>query len=212
VIVSTPTGYPPAWSAITDICRRHGLTLIEDCCLALGSRYRGQLVGTFGRRVLLLPVEQAVYLWIGRWPWFHDRDLAAESRFVEQDLVQPTIGKLPCSELSCCVYRAFDLSRTTASRRTLLGVDAKSLVSVPRARANFGLRWSRIFFKGMTVCRPAPGFDNWQARSQHRAPPANDPLYDSLLSEKGWPVRQLPSNGPVLVATRCGVAVRSSPG
>ena len=34
--------------AIVSLCRRHGLWLIEDCCDALGSTYRGQLVGTFG--------------------------------------------------------------------------------------------------------------------------------------------------------------------
>ena len=33
---------------MTACARRHGLWLIEDCCDALGSTYRGQLVGTFG--------------------------------------------------------------------------------------------------------------------------------------------------------------------
>ena len=31
-----------------EICRKHGLWLIEDNCDALGSRYNGQLTGTFG--------------------------------------------------------------------------------------------------------------------------------------------------------------------
>jgi CDP-4-dehydro-6-deoxyglucose reductase, E1 len=30
------------------LCRRHNLWLVEDCCDALGSTYRGQSVGTFG--------------------------------------------------------------------------------------------------------------------------------------------------------------------
>jgi CDP-6-deoxy-D-xylo-4-hexulose-3-dehydrase len=30
------------------IARKHGLWLIEDCCDALGSRYQGRSVGTFG--------------------------------------------------------------------------------------------------------------------------------------------------------------------
>ena len=34
--------------AITAFCKKHKLWLIEDCCEALGSTYKGQKVGTFG--------------------------------------------------------------------------------------------------------------------------------------------------------------------
>jgi CDP-6-deoxy-D-xylo-4-hexulose-3-dehydrase len=34
--------------AVTDFTRRHNLWLIEDCCDALGSTYKGRNVGTFG--------------------------------------------------------------------------------------------------------------------------------------------------------------------
>jgi CDP-6-deoxy-D-xylo-4-hexulose-3-dehydrase len=34
--------------AVTEFARRHNLWLIEDCCDALGSTYRGRNVGTFG--------------------------------------------------------------------------------------------------------------------------------------------------------------------
>jgi CDP-6-deoxy-D-xylo-4-hexulose-3-dehydrase len=34
--------------AVTAFCKRHDLWLIEDCCDALGSTWRGQKVGTFG--------------------------------------------------------------------------------------------------------------------------------------------------------------------
>jgi CDP-6-deoxy-D-xylo-4-hexulose-3-dehydrase len=34
--------------AVTEFCRRHNLWLVEDCCDALGSTYKGQRVGTFG--------------------------------------------------------------------------------------------------------------------------------------------------------------------
>ncbi len=33
---------------LTDLCRRAGVPLLEDCCEALGSRWRGRHVGTFG--------------------------------------------------------------------------------------------------------------------------------------------------------------------
>ena len=34
--------------AITDFCRKYNLWLVEDCCDALGSTYKGRMVGTFG--------------------------------------------------------------------------------------------------------------------------------------------------------------------
>lgn len=42
-------GNPCDMDAITDICRRRNLILIEDCCEALGSAYDGKPVGIFGR-------------------------------------------------------------------------------------------------------------------------------------------------------------------
>lgn len=34
--------------AVTALCKKHNLWLVEDCCDALGTTYRGQMVGTFG--------------------------------------------------------------------------------------------------------------------------------------------------------------------
>lgn len=42
-------GNPCDMEAITDICARRSLTLIEDCCEALGAHYDGKPVGKFGR-------------------------------------------------------------------------------------------------------------------------------------------------------------------
>ena len=41
-------GNPCQMDTITNICSRHNLYLIEDSCDALGARYDGKLVGTFG--------------------------------------------------------------------------------------------------------------------------------------------------------------------
>jgi dTDP-4-amino-4,6-dideoxygalactose transaminase len=41
-------GYPCAMDAIEVFCGEHGLALIEDCAQALGARWRGRAVGTFG--------------------------------------------------------------------------------------------------------------------------------------------------------------------
>jgi CDP-6-deoxy-D-xylo-4-hexulose-3-dehydrase len=41
-------GNPFDLDAVTAFTKKHGLWLIEDCCDALGSTYRGEKVGTFG--------------------------------------------------------------------------------------------------------------------------------------------------------------------
>jgi len=48
VIFAHTLGNPFDLDAVIAFTKKHGLWLIEDCCDALGSTYRGQKVGTFG--------------------------------------------------------------------------------------------------------------------------------------------------------------------
>jgi len=48
VMIPHTLGNPCDLDAIGDIVKRHNLILVEDCCDALGSTFRGRLVGTFG--------------------------------------------------------------------------------------------------------------------------------------------------------------------
>ncbi len=48
VMVAHTLGNPFDLDAVTAFCKAHGLWLVEDNCDASGSRYRGQLTGTFG--------------------------------------------------------------------------------------------------------------------------------------------------------------------
>ncbi|MBA3329293.1 MAG: DegT/DnrJ/EryC1/StrS family aminotransferase [Actinobacteria bacterium] len=41
-------GYPCELEPLRELCRRHGLVLIQDACEALGAEYRGQRVGAHG--------------------------------------------------------------------------------------------------------------------------------------------------------------------
>lgn len=41
-------GNPCDMDIIQTLCKKHGLLLIEDCCEALGAKFKGQAVGTFG--------------------------------------------------------------------------------------------------------------------------------------------------------------------
>lgn len=48
IMLAHSLGNPFNIKVVKDICERHGLWLVEDNCDALGSRYDGQLTGTFG--------------------------------------------------------------------------------------------------------------------------------------------------------------------
>lgn len=48
IFIAHTLGNPFNLKVIREICDKYNLWLIEDCCDALGSRYDGKLVGTFG--------------------------------------------------------------------------------------------------------------------------------------------------------------------
>lgn len=48
IMVAHTLGNPYNLAEVTRIARKHDLWLVEDCCDALGSRYQGKMVGTFG--------------------------------------------------------------------------------------------------------------------------------------------------------------------
>lgn len=49
-IMAVPVyGNPCDMDALADICKRHNLMLIEDCCESMGATYKGKAVGSFGR-------------------------------------------------------------------------------------------------------------------------------------------------------------------
>lgn len=48
IMLAHSLGNPFNLDVVTALCKKHKLWLVEDCCDALGSTYRGQMVGTFG--------------------------------------------------------------------------------------------------------------------------------------------------------------------
>ena len=48
IMLAHSLGNPFNLEVITSLCKKYKLWLIEDCCDALGTTYRGQMVGTFG--------------------------------------------------------------------------------------------------------------------------------------------------------------------
>ena len=48
IMLAHSLGNPFNLDVVTALCRKYNLWLVEDCCDALGTTYKGQMVGTFG--------------------------------------------------------------------------------------------------------------------------------------------------------------------
>ncbi|MCI4677087.1 DegT/DnrJ/EryC1/StrS family aminotransferase [Rhodoblastus acidophilus] len=48
ILAANPNGHPADWSSLRELADKAGLMLIEDSSEAIGSKYKDQLVGTFG--------------------------------------------------------------------------------------------------------------------------------------------------------------------
>lgn len=48
IMIAHTLGNPFNVAAVMEVAKKHNLWVIEDCCDALGSKYDGQMVGTFG--------------------------------------------------------------------------------------------------------------------------------------------------------------------
>jgi CDP-6-deoxy-D-xylo-4-hexulose-3-dehydrase len=48
IMLAHSLGNPFNLEYVTEFCQKYNLWLIEDCCDALGTKYKGQMVGTFG--------------------------------------------------------------------------------------------------------------------------------------------------------------------
>jgi dTDP-4-amino-4,6-dideoxygalactose transaminase len=48
IVAGNTNGHPAPWGLLREVAKRHNLVLLEDSTEAIGARYQGALVGTFG--------------------------------------------------------------------------------------------------------------------------------------------------------------------
>ena len=85
ILAGNTNGHPAAWKALRTLADAHGLKLIEDSTEALGSRYLGQSVGTFGDvSVFDFSMPSALCTGEGGMLLTDDEALAIELRYLRQ--------------------------------------------------------------------------------------------------------------------------------
>jgi perosamine synthetase len=85
IIGSNVNGHPADWQALRALADAHGLHLIEDSTEAIGSRYQGQVVGSFGD-VAIFDFSQPSALCCGQGAMVltNDRGLASEIGYLRE--------------------------------------------------------------------------------------------------------------------------------
>lgn len=221
VIIAQHTyGYPVAMDAIMDIADRKGLPVIEDCCLALGSKYKARIVGTFGIAAYFSFQWNKPYTsGLGGMAITNDRDLAAKiAAICHQELCQPSRKQVIMLAAQLAAYRAFVYPETTAFIQNVFRwLTKRGLVVGSSSTAEFTSTMPDNFFKGMSTVQAWTGLQQLhkiEANIAHRREMKR--VYDELLAERDWPLPEIPAEAdsvlvryPVRVADK-GLALATA--
>ncbi len=206
VIVAQHTyGYPCEMNAIMEIAEENGIRIVEDCCLALGSKYQGKLVGTFGKAAYFSSQWNKPYTTgLGGMVITSDPELTGRIKLLcEAHMCRPSSGEVFMLWAQLVIYRLFIYPRTTALAQNLFRYLTKKGAVVGSSRTSeFKPIMADDFFKATSRVQARSGLRQLKKISdniQHRKNLAQ--LYDHLLEEKGWSVRKYDSSTcePVMV-------------
>ena len=198
-------GYPCQLARIMDIARKHNLIVIEDCCLTLGAKYKGKLVGTFGKAAYFsFQWNKPFTTGLGGMALVNNDALAEKMRAVQQnEAIHPSAKEKFMLAAQLAVYRTFIYPRTTALAQSVFRtLTKKGAVLGSSGSAEFSPEMEPGFFKQMSAVQAHSGIRQLRklkANIEHRKEIAS--LYDYLLTQKGWPTRNYDASiiDPVMV-------------
>jgi len=194
VIIAQHTyGYPCDMDPIMDIARRRGVCVIEDCCLALGSKYKGKTAGTFGRAAYFSFQWNKPYTTgLGGMVITSDKDLAERIDALQaNEMCPPSNREAFMLWMELVIYRLLVYPGTTALAQTLFRyLTRKGAVIGSSGAGEFEPRKAADFFKGASAMQSRAGLGqlrNIEQNISYRTEMAL--LYDRFLESKGWKSR-----------------------
>jgi len=205
VIVAQHTyGYPCDMDAIMDIAGRHGLPVIEDCCLAMGSTYKGKRCGTFGVAAYWsFQWNKPFTTGIGGLVTTDDARLADEiGRLCREELRKPPAKAALMLGAQRLAYRMLIYPRTTALATALFRwLTRKGAVVGSSDTCEFVPEMPEDFFMRMSAGQARAGLREVRRIEKNLAHRRRmGRLYDRLLQDAGWDVPAIPETmDPVLV-------------
>jgi len=204
IIAQHTYGYPCEMDSIMDIAARHGIPVIEDCCLALGSTYKGKLCGSFGKAAYFsFQWNKPLTTGIGGLAITNETHLADKiSEICEQEMNKPSFKAAAMLSAQRLVYRIFIYPRTTAIATNLFRwLTKKGLVIGSSSICEFMPEMTEDFFMSMSGSQAQAGLRqlrNLDSNIAHRR--IMRIIYDKLLDESGYNISKVPEfMDPVLV-------------
>ena len=191
VIIAQHTyGYPCEMDTIMKIAQSSGICVIEDCCLALGSKYKGRMVGTFGRAgYFSFQWNKPYTTGLGGIVITSDRELAGRiESLATNEMCCPSNREVFMLRMQLIIYRLFIYPRTTALAQSLFRyLTTKGAVIGSSSTSEFEPVKTGDFFKSMSTVQARSGLrqlDKIEKNIAHRRKMMQ--LYDELLVDKDW--------------------------
>ena len=190
IIAQHTYGYPCEMDIIMEIAQSRGIPVLEDCCLALGSKYKGKLVGTFGRAGYFSSQWNKPYTTgLGGMVITSDSQLAERiETLTAKELCPPSHWEVSMLSLQLMFYRLFIYPRTTALAQNLFRyLTKKGAVIGSSSTSEFEPVKADDFFKGISKMQARSGIRQLgriEENIAHRQKMTQ--LYDELLAAKGW--------------------------
>ena len=231
VIIAQHTyGYPCEMDTIMNIAQSSGICVIEDCCLALGSKYKGRMVGTFGRAGYFSSQWNKPYTTgLGGMIITSNQELAERIESLAANEMCPPSGReIFMLRMQLMIYRLFIYPRTTAlAQRLFRYLTKKGAVVGSSSTSEFEPVEADDFFKAISAVQARSGIRQLgkiEKNIAHRRKMAQ--LYDELLAAKGfksskdcrepaepvmvrYPVRITEKNKALAQAAKAGVELGS---
>jgi len=193
VIAQHTYGYPCDMDAILNIAEKNGIPVIEDCCLALGSKYKGKTMGTLGKAAYFSFQWNKPYTTgLGGMVVTNDEKLADEIESLRTDaMCRPSAKEVIMLWAELVAYRLFIYPKTTALAQAVFRyLTKKGAVVGSSSSCEFQPEMARDFFKAASRVQARSGLRQLKKIEQniaHRKEMAQ--LYDELLEQRGWPCR-----------------------
>jgi len=191
VIIAQHTyGYPCEMDAIMKIAQSSGICVIEDCCIALGSKYKGRMVGTLGRAGYFSSQWNKPYTTgIGGIVITSDQELAERiESLTTNEMCSPSNREVFMLWMQLIIYRLLIYPRTTALAQSLFRyLTNKGMVIGSSSTSEFKPVKADDFFKAMSSVQARSGIrqlSRIEENISHRRKMAQ--LYDELLAAKGF--------------------------
>lgn len=205
IIAQHTYGYPCDMDEVMNIAEKNGIPVIEDCCLAFGSKYKGKAVGTFGKAAYFSFQWNKPYTTgLGGMAITSDTQLAEKIKLLcDKELCRPSKKELVSLAIQLAAYRAFVYPGTTAIAQSIFRYLTKKAVVVgSSSTSEYKPKMPPDFFKAMSGIQARSGLKQLMkidANIAHRKKMAL--VYDRLLAAKGWPGRKYDSSiiDPVMV-------------